>query len=373
MSAEPTTRQRRRRLGFAALASTVAAALGLGFFADRLVASPEQVRARNDAPPASILTANVQRGRLTSTVVFRATVTPGQTVTISPAVSGVVTSLPLSRGSAVGAGTLLMTVNDRPVIALPGHVPLYRELRIGDSGRDVERLQTSLLLAGYSSGETGVFGPGTAAALRNLYASVGIAPPTEAGGRKGVERFVTATPDELVFVPDLPGTVGKVQARLGSDDLQEALVLQSTEPDLLGDVNPVDAAQLRVDQRVRIDTPDGAAALSGRIRSIGPPRIDETRGRVAPITIEPQGTIPQDWDGIELRVMASTSAKTAKLYVPTSALETAADGSVYVTVVKNNGTQKVTIDVIGEANGRTSIRPADGQLNKGDKVVVGVR
>lgn len=174
-------------------------------------------------------------------------------------------------------------------------------------------------------------------------------------------------------MPDLPAVVAKVSARLGSADLEDALTLQATQPHLQGEVNPADAAQLRVGQRVRIDAPSGSATFSGRIRSIGAARMDETRGRVVPVAIEPEQSIARGRAGAELRISASTLARTARLYVPTSALDTAADGSIYVTVVKQAGTAKVEVEVVGEANGRASIRPVGGRLVKGDQVVVGVR
>lgn len=91
----------------------------------------------------------------------------------------VVTNVFVRNGATVRSGAAVVEVSGRPVIALQGAFPLYRDLRQGDKGVDVRALQAGLQSAGVWVGADGVFGAGTERALRRLYRKVGYAVPTE--------------------------------------------------------------------------------------------------------------------------------------------------------------------------------------------------
>src|SRR5262245_49439177 len=53
-------------------------------------------------------------------------------------------------GSSVQRGEPLFKVDERPVVALYGSLPLYRSLRAGTKGRDVRQLEQNLAALGYA-------------------------------------------------------------------------------------------------------------------------------------------------------------------------------------------------------------------------------
>ena len=105
-------------------------------------------------PPPSVITEQVQRRVLESDLVARAVVAPAQVVIIGPQATAsggraVVTRTPLNAGEPVKAGTCVLEVSGRPVIVMPGSIPMYRDLRPGQTGRDVQQLQSALGTLGY--------------------------------------------------------------------------------------------------------------------------------------------------------------------------------------------------------------------------------
>lgn len=100
------------------------------------------------------------------------------------------TKLPLKAGDTVAAGQLLAEVSGRPVFALKGTLPVYRDLRPGATGDDVAQLQQALRALGHGTGADakGVFGAGTKAALTARYRAIGYDPlPAVADGGDAVK------------------------------------------------------------------------------------------------------------------------------------------------------------------------------------------
>lgn len=64
---------------------------------------------------------------------------------------GTVTSVFVSAGASVGAGTPLIAVNDVPVLAFVGASPLFRDMSRYDEGADVKRLGTYMASLGFMS------------------------------------------------------------------------------------------------------------------------------------------------------------------------------------------------------------------------------
>ncbi|MEV5385956.1 HlyD family efflux transporter periplasmic adaptor subunit [Streptomyces sp. NPDC052721] len=187
--------RRRRWLAAVAVGAVLLALSGVA--AARLVKSPAQALADSRPPAPDVLTAPVEWRTLKDTVVLRGTVTADQSVSVTPVASGqkgavapVVTKIPVKAGSTVKAGQLLLEVSGRPVIALKGVVPAYRDLRPGAVGQDVAQLQRALRSLGYGTGADASdgFGAGTKAALRSLYSSLGYEPvPATDDDGKGVK------------------------------------------------------------------------------------------------------------------------------------------------------------------------------------------
>ncbi|MET9897217.1 peptidoglycan-binding protein [Streptomyces sp. NPDC006446] len=188
-----------RRRWVALIAVGAVALTGAGFGASLLIKSPAQAAADSRPPAPSVITAPVEYRTLASSTILRGTVVAGQSVEITPgggAADGgspIVSKLPLKAGDRVRAGRLLVEISGRPVIALQGTVPLYRDLKPGAQGSDVGELQEALQRLGHSTSpdNPGRFGEGTKSAVTALYDALGYE-PVPVGGAEGSTTVTTA-------------------------------------------------------------------------------------------------------------------------------------------------------------------------------------
>ncbi|MEV0746319.1 peptidoglycan-binding protein [Streptomyces sp. NBC_00184] len=176
--------RRRRWVVAVAVAALLLGAAGVG--ASMVIKSPAQAAAEAGAPAEDVLTAAVEHRVLVSSVITRGQVRAGQTVNVAPQVSAgdegaagaVITKLAVGAHEVLRSGRLLMEVSGRPVFVLRGGLPVYRDLRPGSEGEDVEQLQKALRELGHPTtpDADGTFGAGTKAALGSFYASIGYDP-----------------------------------------------------------------------------------------------------------------------------------------------------------------------------------------------------
>ncbi|MFR9676309.1 peptidoglycan-binding protein [Streptomyces sp. TR06-5] len=210
--------RRRRRWVFAvAVGAALVALCGLG--ASLVVKSPAQVAAEAGPPARDVLTAPVEHRVLVSSLITRGRVVAGQTVGVAPQISGgdgtsgaVITKVAARPGSEPEQGRVLLEVAGRPVFALRGTVPVYRDLRPGATGKDVGQLQKALRNLGHSTGSDpdGTFGSGTKDALAAFYSSIGYVPrPAQDDGGaalESAEETVTNAERALEDAQDASGT-----------------------------------------------------------------------------------------------------------------------------------------------------------------------
>lgn len=156
--------------------AVIAASFTAGYF----VRSPNEAAIANSQTPVVVtvpLEMRTPQGSTTeiSGVVHVGTVIP---VEIGEKVDGVVTAHYLEAGARVESGMPVIEISGRPLIAL--HLPfdLYRDLTVGDSGRDVRVVQEALRALGlYHRAVDGYYGPSTAAAVKALYQRSHMTPP----------------------------------------------------------------------------------------------------------------------------------------------------------------------------------------------------
>ncbi|MFJ9109614.1 peptidoglycan-binding protein [Streptomyces sp. NPDC102283] len=182
------------------LAITIAAVVvsASGVVAAARIQSPAEAAAAADPPPPDVLTVPVEKRVLKDTVIIRGTVAATQVVEVAPEGAGgtsgrsVVTGMAKGVGDAVRAGDVLLEVSGRPVFALPGTVPAYRDLKPGTRGKDVGQLQKALRALGHGTApdRPGTFGPGTGRALSGFYGRRGYEP--RAARPDGEEALVVA-------------------------------------------------------------------------------------------------------------------------------------------------------------------------------------
>lgn len=215
---------RRRRILIWVVAGAVALT-GAGVVLAGAIRSPAQVAADAAAPPASVLADRVERRVLTSSVVVRGTVTAEQSLTVSPgagaaAAAGtggkpVVTRVNKQPGAAVQAGEVLVEVSGRPVFALAGALPVYRDLKPGATGKDVGQLQEGLKALGHATGKdpAGTYGAGTKAAVTALYAALGYTPrPADPGDAEKLQAAEDAADSAQRQVTTAKSALAKAKA-----------------------------------------------------------------------------------------------------------------------------------------------------------------
>jgi peptidoglycan hydrolase-like protein with peptidoglycan-binding domain len=397
--AEPD-RGRRRAVLWVVVGALIASVGGL--VASRFITTPREAVARAAAPPASVITARVERRVLTSDVVLRATVRPTKTITVkAPQASGtgtVVTGNPVKPGQTVRPGQVLVEVSGRPVIALHGSFPSYRDLQAGATGPDVVELQAALRELGYGVRDRpGFFGDGTATAVRSMYRARGYQPPTQSasadpvappgGGRPGPGQpaspastsRLTLPRLEVAYVPSYPALLTTVRA-VGDEVTGDVVTLAVNPLIAVGTLSPSDRAVVKPGVRVTVSG-DAGVASEGAVSGIGSFVSGSTGGAGGagataagyPVVVTGTPAIDPRLSGkdVQLRIHAASTGQPV-LVVPSSAIYATAAGTTQVIRRSADGAQeRIDVDVGASADGYDEVRPTRGDLAEGDMVVVG--
>ena len=175
------------------LAAVAVAALAVGLVVGRFVKSPAQIAAESEPPEAGPITVEVENRVISSDIPARGDVVYEDAVAITLETSdiggpAVVTGAVPEVGAEVQPGSVILEVAGRPVIALPGELPVYRTLRAGVSGPDVVQLQASLAQLGYDAGSSGTYDAQTANAVAALFSNAGYPAPEPAEGAREALR-----------------------------------------------------------------------------------------------------------------------------------------------------------------------------------------
>lgn len=395
-------RPRRRRTAAVTVLVLVAAvgAASIGWVAALRFESPAQRAAAATAPAALPVTAAVTRGVLAQQITATAQVGyAGSTaVTVRPASSGisVVTAQLTSPGSTLEAGSPLVAVNGRPLIALPGQFRAYRDLRPGDTGPDVGQLQQGLRATGLTipSREDGTFGAATAAAVRRLYRDHGFSAPTEttpattsttgvpAGGTPAsadsASSPTTAGPPtlvvpaaELAFVAQLPAVVVALPAVGALVDSATTVTVASTTLVAHSEIATSLLASLSTSTRGTLTDPAGTS-VDVRVAALTPG--DSGTGAPGSVELTALDGLPPAWVGgqvlatLDLTVVASDA-----LLVPSRAVGLDGAGHAQVTVEQPDGSFRlVPVSELGTLSGQSAIAVDDpDSLHVGDQVQVG--
>jgi len=217
--------------------------------------STKEPAANPALPPA---TAKVTRTTLVETKTVSGTLGYGDPVPIRAAQRGTLTWIaPVA--SRVKRGEPLFKVDERPVVALYGSVPLYRTLREGAKGADVRQLERNLAALGYTGFTVdGSYTAATAQAVRAWQADLGL-PQTGA-----------VALGQVVFTPGAVRIAGHA--------------------DLLGDTIGGDSAErggsvLRYTGTsrlvtVELDVADQALAFKGRTVTVTVPGRGTVKGKI---------------------------------------------------------------------------------------------
>lgn len=165
------------------VAGVATGALAAGVFAGMRITSPADAAADADPPAASDITVPVELRQLESEVITRGDVSYTGALSIEPQFPGletqpVVTGQVPDVGDEVSAGDVVLEVVGRPIIALPGKVPMYRSLRPGLTGPDVAQLEKALDALGFDPGTVDdTYTASTGNAVAALFEEAGYQPP----------------------------------------------------------------------------------------------------------------------------------------------------------------------------------------------------
>lgn len=174
--------QRKKLL--AVVAAIAVGSSAVGWIAGQRIKSPAEIASETAAPTPSLITVPVESRVLSSTVIVRGTVTFDEQTEISVsgsaaigATSAVITRVPLQPGDQLSEGDVLIEVSGRPVIALQGELPVFRNLTPGLEGPDVTQLEAALIRLGYDPGTPDTtYDTATEAAVEQFFRDLGYAP-----------------------------------------------------------------------------------------------------------------------------------------------------------------------------------------------------
>ena len=314
---------------------------------------------RTSGPTApTLLTVPVERRDLAESFTTRGVVRYATVPLLLGRLSGIVTRRSITPGDMIEAGAEILRINGRPVVAVNGRLPFWRELMLGVSPDvDVRQLERALAQGGFKPGRVDRrFTAETRRALKRWQRLHGL--PVD--GRLQIGDAAVAT---------WPARIGSVLVEVGDEVASggELLVLSRSEPEIVLAVSPVDRARLAVGQSVRIGLPEGTA--TGRLASLAnAPTIDSTGAESysATIALDEPGQVPLV-EGSFLRVEIVIRTSGRAIAVPVGAVILRGDGRQAVRVADPGGNHRAIPITTGIVQGAW-VEVTDGLT--GDEVVV---
>ncbi|WP_081829557.1 peptidoglycan-binding domain-containing protein [Paraoerskovia marina] len=275
------TAGRHRWLAVWVVVAVVVAACSFG--AGLLVRSPWDT-ALGNADATATATVEVEHRTFAAEPVEAAgTASVGDAREVVPTTGGsdvvVVTRELASAGDTVEPGEPLAEVSGRPLVALDLPFDLYRDLAPGDTGTDVEALQTTLKRLGVYTGRVdGNYGGKTSAAVRALYEQAGVeAPAASEEAQAAVEEAERALESAQSATAQNPAPVEGMPEDAGGADAGESQADTTDLRTALGEARFDADTPLPRAETVRIPA-DGALIVA--VQSVGT-RIGETQPSVA--------------------------------------------------------------------------------------------
>lgn len=317
-------------------------------------------------------TSPVTRGDLTESNTFAGTLGYGAPVGVPAAASGTITWLP-DPGQVIHRDEPLYAVDEEPVRAMHGTVPLWRTLEYGDRGQDVAQLNRNLAALGYDVAEDDTFGKRTLAGVRQW--------------QKDRHRTVTGTigagdiafVDGDVRVAKVDGTLGQTVGGGGGDaggaavggsaggSGSDVISVTSTSRVVDTTVGQQDADRLTVGAEVSVRINGGGDALPGKVVATEP--VEDENGGAPKVraTVSIEAGDRQLPAAATAQVIVAGRSEQDVLSVPVAALVARGTDGYAVDVVRHGETERVPVTVGFVANGRVAVT---GDVREGDQVVV---
>lgn len=267
--------------------------------------------------------------------------------------SGIVTGIGIEPGAEATQGSVLYSVDLRPVAVAQGDVPMFRQIGAGVDGADVRQLQEMLAALGYyGSALDGRAEAGTTTAIKRWQKALGL---SESGV---VEQ------GDLIFVPRLPARLA-----LNSDSIHRGVKLSGGEEAVLGlpaaprfwlPVSEGQAAMITAGTSIEVTSPDGqiwrgVAGEQERDADGGEISISVTGPEGAVLCGDACGQVPVSGQTTLLSDVV-TVEQVEGLLVPSSALVTTADAG---TAVVGEDGKRIPVEVVTSAKGMSVVSGID--------------
>jgi hypothetical protein len=337
--------------GVGALA--VAGAVAAGFVLTN-GSGDDAAAAPDDTDPAQLVA--VEQRDLERTESFDGTTGHGDSWPLVLAGDGTLTGLP-SVGDVVDQGSVVVEVDGRPVIALLGGVPMWRDL--GPSvtdGEDVLQLETALAALGYAETyDVTVDEDWTGATTRAVEAFQ---------EDHGLDDDGTIAVGDLVWIPG-PLRVDAVAGQLGRPLADAGIDVTGTAQVVHVDLAVADADLLPVGATVTVELPSGQT-VAGTVSSVGTATTAEDGTTTLPVdvTMADAATVA---DGLPVDVVVTTVAADGVLAVPVESLLALAGGGYALEVANDDGTTRlVRVELGAFADDLVAVT---GEIEAGDQVV----
>lgn len=256
--------------------------------------------------------------------------------------SGRVTGVYVSAGSMVEAEDRILEIEARPMVAMRGSRPLWRDLAVGAEGPDVELLQKGLESLGYLSFEPdGVFGSATKAALQKWQTDHGFPDPD---GAFRVDDWL---------VGKWPRRVGQVMVRASEfvNPGAELFAPSEENPSVTIELTPSDRLRLSRGDPARVEVAATATTVDGVVDELEVTPETRDDGSVfyeGTVVVKEPLDVPE---GTQVSVTMIVDRAKEVLAVPLASLVSDADGRPAVQVVSADGAVEAVPVKLGISEG----------------------
>lgn len=298
-----------------------------------------------DAGP-EYTTVQPERQDLTVSREVDGSLAPATTQSVGSPISGTVVWV-ADAGAVVGAGDVLAVIDDQPVTIIPGDVPMWRSLTVGDEGSDVLQLETALVGLGFDpTGNVTVdeeYTSATASMVADWQASIGA---DESGTVGRYDLVVLNDAMTISAVNVVPGNT----VEEGSD----LMSLVSVDQIVTASLPVADAVTLGIGDAVELELPD-RSTIDGVVRSltlgtdtsIRDVEIDVADAE-ADADSEPgtdQGSVGASFGGVTVGISWEQVVSAGAWTLPADTLRHLDDGTYVIDVLASDGSvSSITVD-----------------------------
>jgi peptidoglycan hydrolase-like protein with peptidoglycan-binding domain len=307
------------------------------------------------------VTVKAELTTLTSDLRLNGNLSYGDAIDV-PGRGGTVTGLPKT-GDVVSVGGQLYEVDGRPVIAVRGDRPFWRDLGPGiDDGPDVRQLEQALADLGFGANLT----------IDDEFTAVTEARVKAWQKKLGLPQTGVVALGDVVAVSATSVRIDGVTAKLGDPASTSPLSYTSTALRVVAKLTDAQAREIVPGTVVTVVLPDGTETPASvtAIDPGGQPTEKEGETTKASATVDlDDPAVAQGLGQRAVKVLIATSEIADALVVPVTALVATVDGGYAVDVLRAKGEiERVAVEIGLIADSRVQV--VGGDLAAGDDVVV---